>query len=302
MYQVIDGCRQGDPTPRLFSDVFLFGDEGIPLQGSAVINRFVNFPDDQLLIWLMQHKNRELSHIDGVTLPLYGDWSDNFWHWCYEVLPLALQAHETGFRGNYLIPSIPFATQSLQLLGIAPERIRHVDGADYHLECMSLPGKRPGYNPANLAAIRSIRKAFRDRFVQPGLDYRIYLSRNGSATQRRVVNEAALLELLAGFGFITLQPEKLTLAEQLHYTCNASALAAPHGAGMTHCAFQPEGSLVLEMFAPHYVNPCQISTCRVLGHRYYQVTSSCLHTGYPYGEDIEAALEIIEMTLERELG
>jgi capsular polysaccharide biosynthesis protein len=303
MYQVVDAHSQSCEKTLLFRDVFLYGEEGIPLQGAQVVNRFVNFGNDQLLIWLMHHNNTPLSCLEGVTLPLYGDWSDNFWHWCYETLPVALRAHEAGFAGNYLTPCVPFAAQSLQLLGIAPERIHPFDGTDCHLECMCLPGKRPGCNPANLAATGNIRTRFRERFVQPGLDYRIYLSRNGSpATRRQVANEPALVDLLNSFGFLVLQMEKLTLAEQLHYSCNASVLVAPHGAALTHCTFQPEGSLVLELFAPGYINLCLVPTYRALRHRYFQVTSFCPHTGYPFGDAIEAPLDIIEMTLERELG
>jgi capsular polysaccharide biosynthesis protein len=303
MYRVIDGCRFGGPAPRLFREVFLYGDEGIPLQGNTVINRFVNFPDDQLLIWLMQHENRELTRIDGVTLPLIGDWSDNFWHWCYEALPVALTAHEGGFTGCYLAPDIPFAVDALKLLGIRADRIRRANGGDYYLDCMCLHGKTPGYDPAMLPALARVRTVFRSALAHGAPTERLYLSRNLTPeTRRRVVNEAELLGLLERFGFRTLYPEQLSLEEQLAHTCNASALIGPHGAGMTHCSFMPEASLVLELFAPSYVNPCVLPACRALKHRYFQVTSFCPHTGYRHGQDIEAMLPIVEMTLTRELG
>jgi hypothetical protein len=55
---MIDGCTTRGGAAEFFHDVFLFGDEGIPLQGNQVINRFTNFRDDQLLIWLTHHQNR----------------------------------------------------------------------------------------------------------------------------------------------------------------------------------------------------------------------------------------------------
>jgi len=303
MYQVIDGCRFDDQTPRIFPGVFLLGEEGIPLQGHRVVNRFTNFPDDQLLIWLMQHENRQMERLDGVTLPLYGDWSGNFWHWCYQTLPLALSAHRSGFSGSYLVPAVPFAAQSLELIGIPPERIVVAGAADYYLECMCLIRKLPGAAPANLEALLEVRELFRARFADPGREHRIYVSRNGSPDAlRRIVNEAQLEALLEAYGFVTLHLEKLPFAEQLSYLCNCSALVGPHGAGMTHLSFMPEGSLVVEHFAPSYVNPCLLPACRRLGHRYVQVTSSATYDGYPYGLDIEANLNILEITLDHHLG
>jgi capsular polysaccharide biosynthesis protein len=301
MYQVINGCELED-TPCYFHDVFLFGEEGIPLQGNRVVNRFTNFNDDQLLIWLMHHQNRELVGIDGVTLPLYGDWSGNFWHWCYEALPVALAAHEGGFNGTYLIPDLPFAADSLKLLGIRPDRIRCADGSDYYLKCMCLLGKRRGNDCAILPALSRIRSIFRSQFSDPQHQHRIYVSRNGTPDgTRQVVNDRELTNLLEQFGFVTLHLESMSLEEQLAYTCNAAALIGPHGAGMTHCNFMPEGSLVLELFAPTYVNPCVLAACHELHHRYFQITSPSLHAGYQQGQDIVAFLQVIDLTLTREL-
>jgi len=287
---------------QFFRDVFLFGEEGIPLQGNRVINRFVNFRDDQVLIWLMHHENRELIHLDGVVMPLYGDWSFNFWHWCNEVLPLALTAHEGGFSGTYLVPPIPFAADSLKLLGVRGDRIRVVEECDYHLECMCLLPKFRGYDSADPACRLRVGAALRAPFVQSGIDHRLYISRNGHQDNiRKVVNEEALLAFLDRYDFRMLRLEELSLEEQLSHTCNATALVGPHGAGMAHCAFMPPGSLVIELFAPTYVNPCVLLPCKHLMHRYYQMTSHCGYDGYPHGLDIAVDLGILEITLEREI-
>ena len=302
MYEVIDGCTSRDTPPGYFRGVFLFGEDGIPLQGNRVINRFTNFPNDQLLIWLMLHQNRELVKIDGVTLPLYGDWSANFWHWCYEALPVALSAHEAGFRGTYLVPDLPFAVDTLKLIGIRPDRIRRVGECDYYLECMCLPDKRRGSDAGNREALSRIRTLLRAEFADRSRNHRIYISRNGNPDNlRKIVNEAELQALLKRFGFITLRLEELPLAEQLAYTCNATALIGPHGAGMTHCTFMPEESLVLELFAPTYINPCVLLACDLLNHRYFQITSHGIDPRYQHGQDIDAFLQIVDLTLTREL-
>ena len=303
MYQVMNGCASSQQGPTLFRDVFLFGEEGIPLQGNRVINRFVNFKDDQILIWLMRHENRDLVDIQGVVLPLYGDWSFNFWHWCNEVLPMVLTAHEEGFSGTYLIPASPFAAESLMLLGIGADRIRVVEECDYHLACMVLLPKSTGHDVGTLAARSRIASLFRTLFARDQLRHNLYISRNGHPDHmRKVVNEEDLLAILRRYDFITLRLEELSLTEQLSYSCNAATLLGPHGAGMTHCAFMPERSLVIELFPPTYINPCILLPCRELRHRYFQVTSSCHYDGYGHGTDVVAQLQILEMTLERELS
>jgi capsular polysaccharide biosynthesis protein len=234
-----------------------------------------------------------------VTLPLYGDWSSNFWHWCYQTLPLAVTAHQGGFTGTYLIPDVPFAADTLKMLGIKEDRIRRADGGDLYLECMCLHSKRH----APLDALLKARAIFRSQFAEQGRSHRIYVSRNGNpGNMRKVVNEPELQALLERFGFITLHLENLTLAEQLAYMCNCSALVSPHGAGMTHCTFMPEHSLVLELFAPTYLNPCVLPACKRLGHRYFQVTSNSTYSGYRHGYEIEANLPLVDLTLTRELG
>jgi len=303
MYQVMNGCACSQQGPTLFRDVFLFGEEGIPLQGNRVINRFVNFKNDQLLIWLMRHENRELVDIQGVVLPLYGDWSCNFWHWCNEALPMALIAHEGGFSGTYLVPASPFAAESLRLVGIAPDRIRVVEECDYHLECMCLVPKSCGHDAAAMGVRRRIGSLFREAFAGKSPPCNLYISRNGHPdSMRKVVNEEELLAVLHRYDFVSLRLEELTLSEQLSHTCNARTLLGPHGAGMAHCAFMPERSLVIELFPPTYVNPCILLPCQDLGHRYFQVTSPCHYDGYRHGTDIVAHLQILEMTLERELS
>ena len=84
--------------------------------------------------------------------------------------------------------------------------------------------------------------------------------------------------------------------------CNCSALIGPQGAGISHCTFMPERSLVLELYAPTYLNLCVLQACQRLEHRYFLSTSNCPYRGYRHGYDIEANLPLIELTLARDLG
>ena len=299
MFEAVNGYRGTEQGPVYFRNVFLFGPEGVPLWGDKIVNRFVNFQDEPLFGWLANHSEKGLSAIEGVCLPLYGDWAENFWHWFNEALPVALAAHQDGFSGTYLVPDRDFAVESLQLIGVQPDRIRRYDGSDYHLECMCIQAKKQGgYGFADLEGLAAIRSIFRSRFVDSSLSHRIYISRNNNpANMRKVTNEEELKELLSRYGFVTLVMEELTLAQQLSYACNAEALLGPHGAGMTHSLFMPTRSLVVEMFAPTYINPCALSACDMLKHRYHQVTSLRHYGEYEHGYDIKAFIPVLELTL-----
>lgn len=60
----------------------------------------------------------------GEFMCLYGWWSEEFFHWMLEWLPMVVVAELHGFKGKYVIRSKPkFIRESLLLLGIKPDRI-----------------------------------------------------------------------------------------------------------------------------------------------------------------------------------
>ena len=119
-----------------------------------------------------------------------------------------------------------------------------------------------------------------------------------------MVNEAALLALLDRFGFTRCFLEALCLAEQIALFAAADAVLGPHGAGFANMLFMPEGALAMELFAPGYINPVMLPAVDALRLRYYPVPARVedQRRGYPHGEHILAPLDLIDITLRRELG
>jgi predicted O-methyltransferase YrrM len=225
-----------------------------------------------------------------------------------ENLPVVLLSEEKGFDGYYIIPNTRFARESLELLGVSHERIIEHQGEDFYVETLYIPKKIPGWR---LDEFPEVIDKLRNRllesagFIDEKTKKRIYISRNKLGSQRRIViNEDALLKLLEEFGFETIYTEEMSLKEQILTMANAEALITPHGSGMVHTLFMPHGSLVIELFAPTYINPCMLSVIKHLRHRYYMVTSylNKVPPVYDHGWDIEAYLNVIEITMEREIG
>jgi hypothetical protein len=83
----------------------------------------------------------------------------------------------------------------------------------------------------------------------------IYVARTDSP-HRRMLNEAALIELLERRGFTTITPGSLTLEQQIVVFRNARMVVGPHGAGMANIAFCRPQTVVYELLPRFYANAC----------------------------------------------
>jgi hypothetical protein len=244
-------------------------------------------------------------HKRGEYMNLSGSFAQGFFHWMLEFLPLAIAALESGFKGTFILPPTQLALYSLQMLGVPRGRMEIKDLSTWRIE--SLLVLRPIDASRDLRRYPNLLQALRRRMLaaiggarQKGR--RLYIARRpGSVTTRRVVNEEALKPVLMRYGFQNVCMEDLPLEEQIRMAAEARCMIGPHGAGMLHCLFMEPESLVMEFFSPHYVNPCMLPIVEHLRHRYFMVPSTKI-TGYALGEDIEANVPMIEMTLSRELG
>jgi capsular polysaccharide biosynthesis protein len=87
------------------------------------------------------------------------------------------------------------------------------------------------------------------------LPRRLYIDRRGG-TIRPLLNEDALVDALAGLGFVPVRPELLSMADQIRLFRGAEAIVAPHGAGLTNLGFCHPGCAVVELLMDAYANWC----------------------------------------------
>jgi capsular polysaccharide biosynthesis protein len=78
---------------------------------------------------------------------------------------------------------------------------------------------------------------------------RIYVTRE-DAGMRRLVNEAAVLELTQRHGFVAVEVGKLTFTEQLALFRGADLVMGVHGAGLAHVVSMSPSAGVLEILHP----------------------------------------------------
>ncbi len=222
--------------------------------------------------------NGELLEIDEAA-PFFPPGASNFWHWTTESLPKLLALESLGYTGPYIVPrNSPVVHESLDLHGIAAER-RLPGGPRYRVRRLVLPPRLSGFLlPENLPLTAFLRDQILSRVgTLPG-SKRCYIRRIG---RRRILNEPQMLELLDEFGFETMVPEDLTLAEQWRYMTNCACSLMPHGANNTLTLTQPPGSAFIEFFSNRYINYSSLYSIRLLRLRYLPLVEELDLSWYP---------------------
>lgn len=205
-----------------------------------------------------------IESIQGQVAVLTGLSGNNYFHWMVDLLPRFEILRRSGLDFAeidwfYLnSPRAAFQQATLQKLGIPLDRLLSSDQHPHIQADQLIVPAFTGYfgwlQPWMLEFLRreflplaSVRSPIGDRFPE-----RIYISRTG-ANHRRVLNEAAVLELLHPFGFVSVELEQFSFADQIALFARAKVIVAPHGGGLTNLIFCSPGTVLLECFSPHYV-------------------------------------------------
>ncbi|MCB0329297.1 MAG: DUF563 domain-containing protein [Bdellovibrionales bacterium] len=248
--------------------------------------------------------------LTGEWMSLRGEWAGAFYHWILEMLPQILLAEETGFKGKYLLPyqAAQYIHESLSYLGIPLERIVDIDSPWVCVEKFYCFEKCSREHFSSLSDVYStLRKKVCGPISASSSRNRLYISRNGShgynSCWRKIVNESEFEALLSSYAFQKVHLEEMSLRDQLTLTIQSEALIGPHGAGFAHALFCKERSLIMEFMSPRYINYCFIGPIRLLKHRYYSFAAEVAQfEEYQFGGNVLAPLEVIEHTLQNELG
>lgn len=211
---------------------------------------------------------------DGAVGVLASLWSDNYYHWLFDVVPrLHLLRQGASRQSDFAVEKFvvaankSFQSQTLDLLGVGEDQ-RIADTPRLHLQAQrlivpSLPGGQ-GNPPRWICeflretltptARREYSRQEHAGHKSVPFPRRIYISRAG-AGGRRVTNEAAVLDLLRARGFETIAIEGLSVAGQILLFSNAEAVIGPHGAAFSNLVFCRPETRVVEFFAPGWIYP-----------------------------------------------
>ncbi|RYG74981.1 glycosyltransferase family 61 protein [bacterium] len=267
----------------------------LPKGRSLGKNAAIITPDDTMLIdvsleidqtithdpWkpslLTQIAYPRLQQTDETVGVIASYWGEGYFHWFFDALPRLELLQRSGIEiDKYIVNAeFEFQRESLRMLGI-PEEKWIVAQPGHHLEARqlvmpSLPA-RMGYLPRRSSEF--LRSLMLPKEA-PQQRKRIYISRQ-KAARRKLLNPQEIEPLLESYGFEAAFLEEMGVEEKAELFAGAEAVVALHGAGLSHLVFCPPEIPVIEMFSPHYFQPC-----------YWNLASdNDLRYGFLLGEDI----------------
>ncbi len=171
----------------------------------------------------------------------------NYGHFVIDCLMSVAMIQSAGAHRSYdfIYPPLkPWHREHLALLGVAPIELPHkycyVEDAVF-TDCMGLYLRNPNRNLAVLPARQ--RSALG---CSPGRSGKIYVSRRGS--QKRVfLSEDRLESLLAAKGFRIVQPETLSVRDQISLFAGSAVVVGCAGAALANAIYCPAGAVVVEI-------------------------------------------------------
>lgn len=196
----------------------------------------------------------------GIVLPS----TPNYWHFLVDVLPKLLIREQNPALADlpaYLYDLRGYHYEMLELAGVPRDKaIDLKPQVDPPPKGRALFRFHNGVVPALVpypAAYRWLRETFLPhvRPDRPARPKRIFLSRRGAYPKHRLANDAEIGEMLAGYGFEVVQPEKLSVLETVELAADAEIVVAPIGAGTANHVFLPPNATWIHLNNPDFFHP-----------------------------------------------
>ncbi|AXV14444.1 hypothetical protein CYG48_01145 [Neorhizobium sp. SOG26] len=206
--------------------------------------------------------------------------SDNYYHWNFQCLASLLLFRQFAPWKEFVtvMPALnSWQSQTLSTIDFEGERFE-LDKTDIFF-CGK--GFRSNLTGGEFAFAPHVLVTSQFEEIAQAVDVpsergrKIYASRLDAGSTRRILNEDAVCELMASYGFEIITPGKLTVEEQITTFRDADVIVGAHGAGMTNLLFSQasKGPRVVELFQSHYVNACYARICQAKGLDYTAVVS-----------------------------
>jgi hypothetical protein len=225
-------------------------------------------PGDHYLL-KPRRRCRLLKYRRGRALLLGSSAGGNYYHWLMESVPRwAILQAANYLKYDFVLlagEASPYEGELLDRLGVPPtKRLRcskHFVHQFERLVVPAMPYPLRQVSPWVCAWVRSL-------FPNEGSGPERILITRGGRRRRRMVNEDELEDRLQREGFVSIQPERFSVAEQARLFGSAKCVVASHGAGLANMVFAPANALLVELFHPDHIRPTYKNLAAAASLRY----------------------------------
>lgn len=241
---------------KVFCNAFFGG--VVISKNNQVFERFTRFPWGSSLhpAFTSPFLGRKTKNLGKVIFLITPEARGNFYHWMIDLLPRLLLIKKSNlqdFSERHIILhdlQKPYEKDTLELLDIPEDRIVRITNfeiikaedliiADYYSSEKHFPLWK-----------KQLLQEFKEDVLTPLASEKrcekIYLLR-GNQRKRRLIGESRLVKVLEEAGFAILDPQKLTLFEQINCLDGAEIVISLHGAALTNIIFCKEQTQILEL-------------------------------------------------------
>lgn len=228
----------------------------------------------------------------------------NYGHFVFSCMGKICKMEEAGFDGVYLMYDSKFAREWMNIIcdiyNITSDRIIWIN-RDVPEKCFRVKELHCMQNLVDAGALNArLLHDFAEKILEAmGVaadlgEYpsRVYLKRYGI---RRLID---CEEMLKEYGFVTVQPEALSVKEQIMLLAHADVVVAEHGAAVTNCLFMKAGSYLIETFGAGFVDMFFIEMAKARRIRFRMLVAQKEYASYDFKEDYTIHPTLLEMTLE----
>ncbi len=228
----------------------------------------------------LDRRDRETIMIEDPVVVLCSNEPSNYGSWIYRILPKLHSIRRLGLDGLRILVHAPEPHHRayLEAFGIPwGAVIHHETDRIYHIRRAIIPTMRnilPYLDPGG----RQLFEELRRRHAAPRADRRLYISRlNWSQSGRSVrvlMNEAELIARLESEGFEVIEPEGVTLSEQVRVFSSARLIVGPAGSALYNVVFCQPGTKIIDIESEPYWVALHSCLFASLGHPYGIVVGS----------------------------
>ncbi|MBB1284675.1 glycosyltransferase family 61 protein [Flavisolibacter sp. BT320] len=198
------------------------------------------------------------------------EFSENYFHWFTEVVPKMLSVRKIDKEAVFFLP---FSLKPFQLESLKECDINFVTSDDQisifrKVWVVENPTVYPGiYHPDLVNEVRTVFKPS----CLTGNKRKIYITRR-SSHRRKLLNEHAIIPILAKYSIEIFDFDLLSFDDQLAILHNTSLLVSIHGAALTNMLFLPSNSKVIEILPVAIPNDkCYFTLAGTLNVQYYYI-------------------------------